>query len=236
MRVLSQCRLTFLFKGRKRAHARPSALEIAWPVELAMKMGRVMMPISPLHGWTVRTAFGVANFLPSVQSYFAEMKYKPKPHYERGFIVRDSDELDLVGRMLPQPLIELNDHRRILLDELLGNGFSLLACGPDAQKIADIARQLDFGSPGSQITALFPHDYNVALDVRGMTASARVLTSCNQNSPCNANSLLVLRPDRYVLAATSGSAEKIRNMARQVRALARCTSAEICRQSFSDAA
>lgn len=84
-------------------------------------MGRIMMPKSALQAWVVKAAFRLTRFAPSLQTYFSQMKYKPKPFYHHGFLDH-SQETKLTGRMLPQPLVEAAEGGIILLDDLLAYG------------------------------------------------------------------------------------------------------------------
>jgi 3-(3-hydroxy-phenyl)propionate hydroxylase len=192
----------------------------AWAlIELAMKMGRVMMPSSRLQASAIRLAFDAAQFFPSLQSYFAEMKYKPKPHYESGFIVPGADELDIVGRMLPQPRVELNDRGQTMLDEVLGSNFALLACGPAAQEIADTVAGLNFGLPGLRTIAILPQDRNPDAELAVRIPTVRGLTGPGGTPPFGVDSLLVVRPDRHVMAAALAAPKQIREMSTDVVSL-----------------
>src|SRR5262249_21772181 len=107
--------------------------------------------------------FRLARLAPSVQAYFAQMKYKPKPFYQAGFVIADDGGLDLAGRMLPQPLIELADRQRVKLDDVLGSDFGLIAYGPDAQTTA---AALEVGIDGARRLAILPPDINPDPDHR----------------------------------------------------------------------
>lgn len=176
-------------------------------VQLAINMGRVMMPTSPLQARLVQGAFRAAALVPAVQAYFAEMKHKPKPFYRTGFLTPSA--APLVGRMLPQPLVERVDRSRVRLDEVLGAGFALVAHGPDAERV--LAEITAYAAPfdGARI-AVLPSWQNpdplppaagacVVRDVAGLLA---------KTMPDNATTLLLVRPDRYVAAGATGAAIK----------------------------
>ena len=101
----------------------------AWAlIDLAINIGRVMMPASPFQAWLVQAAFRLMRFVPTVQNYFAQMRFKPKPYYKKGFIVEDTSST-VVGRMFPQPDVEMLDRSVKKLDDLIGNDFALIAYG-----------------------------------------------------------------------------------------------------------
>jgi 3-(3-hydroxy-phenyl)propionate hydroxylase len=174
-------------------------------IKLAVNMGRIMMPRSPLHALLMQTAFRLARFAPRAQSYFAQMKYKPKPFYRQGFLL-PTKEFDVVGRMLPQPLVERSDGQRWLLDERLGMGFCLVTYGKDAQALLQEASSCNFGIADLRKVAILPSIFNpdrnatsdveVVRDVNGMLATIL---------PEDSTVLMLVRPDRYIMAATSAS-------------------------------
>jgi 3-(3-hydroxy-phenyl)propionate hydroxylase len=185
-------------------------------IDLAMKMGQVMMPSSKAQAFLVQSAFTLARLVPSLQSYFAEMKYKPKPFYKAGFLLPGAMA---VGRMLPQPLVELADHRRVMLDELLGNDFAMLAYGPQAQHA--LATVLpDLGLPCAPPLALLPR--YVTPDRTMADAAVRVVRDvegvCAGLAAANETVFLLVRPDRYV-AVLSPLADGIAGFAASCRAL-----------------
>lgn len=174
----------------------------AWAlIELAMNMGRIMMPTSRLQAFVVQNAFRLASLVPSVQAYFAQMKYKPKPFYADGFL-GDDGGLALSGRMLPQPWLEQRDRSRMRLDDAAGSGFAIVAIGVDAQTIAAAvdARAIGLGDiPRIAIVpqkiALAPEDYEgIAI---GRDADD-ILSSVTGRAR---NMLVLMRPDRYVAVA-----------------------------------
>ncbi|MGY3563979.1 3-(3-hydroxy-phenyl)propionate hydroxylase [Bradyrhizobium sp. USDA 4463] len=186
-------------------------------IQLAINMGRVMMPTSPLQARLVQGAFRIAALVPAVQAYFAEMKHKPKPFYRAGFLT--PSVAPLVGRMLPQPLVERADRRRVRLDEVLGSGFALVAYGPDAERAlaAAIVEDTPFAGPRVAVLPSWQNpdplqpaiDAIVVRDVGGLVAKAL---------PDDVTTVLLVRPDRYVAVSATGAA--IETFSTVLRALA----------------
>lgn len=103
--------------------------EHAWEmIQLALRMGKVMMPRSFWSAIGLQAAFRLLSFVPPARTYFAEMKYKPKPRFDAGFLARGSkhNAIPLIGRLFPQPEVRGPD-RTALLDEFLGNNFALVS-------------------------------------------------------------------------------------------------------------
>ena len=173
----------------------------AWAlIELAMNMGRIMMPTSLRQAALVQNAFRAASLVPPLQAYFAQMKYKPKPFYESGFLARD-EKLALAGRMLAQPWLELRDRSRVRLDSAAGPGFAVVAIGPEAQ---DISARTDAEAIGLGLMtriAVVPQKTNLAAREDEDVIAGRDMDDLFRALAPKGDLLVLLRPDRYVAAA-----------------------------------
>jgi len=148
---------------------------------LAVRMGRIMGPRSSAHGLVTRAMFGALALWPAARTYFAEMRYKPAPRYDSGFLLRGMLRgRGLVGRMLPQPRLRSGIHSGLLLDELLGAGFALVAIGVDHKDF----QALSLGVVWDRLI------------------ERRVVLSedCAPELAGQQGYVLLVRPDRYVLA------------------------------------
>ena len=175
-------------------------------IKLAVRSGAVMVPSSRLHAWLVQTAFRVSRLIPNVQAYFAQMKYKPKPHYIKGFVRTDDGELNIAGRMVLQPLVETADGQRVLLDHVMGPGFRLVAYGDNAQRVLAEVRGHGMGFDVGPSLAILP---STTLPDREAAADIEVVRELDglmgKIMPHDRTVLMLIRPDRYVAAATTGS-------------------------------
>jgi 3-(3-hydroxy-phenyl)propionate hydroxylase len=169
-------------------------------VHLALRMGRVMSPRNRLHGFLIQSAFRSLKLWPAAADYVAQMKYKPKPRFTSGFILPDGKgRQDLVGRLLPQPMVVDLQGRRQLLDEALGRGFVLLIRGERAEaRFAELAQPI-WDKLGVLRVALLPagasatptEDITTIVETeQGLSDTLRHLPDC----------ALLLRPDHYVAA------------------------------------
>jgi 3-(3-hydroxy-phenyl)propionate hydroxylase len=189
-------------------------------VQLSINIGHVMMPASPLHAWLTQAAFRLMNFAPKLKSYFAEMKYKPKPFYKSGFLVDDNSDAGVVGRMLPQPMVESASQKLFLLDELFGQDFALLVYGPSAQATLSLADSLDFGIPSLRKVAVLPSDYNPDPGIKSPGVVVRDIGNGFGNFRSAIGDYVILvRPDRYIAAAATSEPGGVTAMADRVRAL-----------------
>ncbi len=199
-------RLLDSYEMERRDHA-------AEMIQLAIRMGYVMMPRGRLQGFAVRTFFRALALFPAARSYFAEMKYKPKPKFHRGFLLapETASKQSLVGKLFPQALV-MTASGFALLDDVLGDGFALLAPpGMPAQMLENIGLEKAVQLPIRRVAVLDKEDASpvaapvvAARDLRGDLAALLA------GYPAG---LYVLRPARYVAGvfplqndATAGAA------------------------------
>jgi 3-(3-hydroxy-phenyl)propionate hydroxylase len=173
----------------------------AWEmIQLALRMGKVMMPRSAWRAFSLQAAFRLLGIVPPVRSYFAEMKYKPKPRFHKGFLSggpRDS-RAEMIGKLLPQAEVR-SASGVALLDDFLGDGFSLL-CAP--QTPANLFEKL----PPDLFAQLQPK----RVAVRAADDSATVPAGVERLTDDSGDfarwirdvrpGILLVRPDRYVAA------------------------------------
>lgn len=206
----------------------------AWSlIEMAVNIGKVMMPTSRIQAFLVQTAFRLMRFIPPMHDYFVQMKYKPKPFYKDGFVLPDDGGLNLVGRMQPQPLVELLDRSRVKFDDLAGDGFALVAFGENAQATLAACADQDFGLPRLARIAVLPHGMNIDRTADPAICAARSVDEFfEERLPKRREILIVIRPDRYAAAACDVTdVSKIADFAARVRGLAESTgAAEMARE------
>ena len=170
-------------------------------VNLALRMGRVMSPPSWLRGFLTQSGFLALNVWPSARDYVAQMRYKPPPRFNAGFLVPDGKgRKTLVGRLLPQPPVRTADGRQVRLDEVLGNRFALLL--RTARPAEDFARlrQPIWGALGAARAALLPVGAPTQT-VEGVEVAAEIDDALGTALADYAGHALLLRPDHYVAAA-----------------------------------
>ena len=200
----------------------------AWSlIEMAVNIGKVMMPTSRIQAFVIQTAFRMMRFIPPLHAYFVQMKYKPKPFYKDGFVLPDDGGLNAVGRMQPQPLVERLDRSRVKFDELAGDGFALVAFGENAQATLAACDGHDFGLPRLRRVAVLPHSMNIDRTADPAIIAVRAVDEFfEERLPKGREILIVIRPDRYAAAACDVTEPaKIADFAARVRGLVAATGA-----------
>lgn len=175
-------------------------------IQLAIDTGKIMSPPNIVAAFVVQTALRLAGLVPALKTYFGEMKYKPKPKFRAGFLIPDADPL--IGSLLPQPMAgAAPDRREALLDDIIPPGFALLGVGVAPVDLAEATKDAVW-------TRLAP--VRVAIDSPQHQAGNGV-TVLHTGGALDAarGSVLLVRPDRYVMASFKPGQEQ-----RVTRALA----------------
>lgn len=173
-------------------------------IRVAVNLGRVMMPTSRLKAKIVQSAFRGLGIIPQLRSYISEMRYKPKPFYRTGFVAQD-DGLGLTGRMLPQPLAEVEAGKVFArLDDLLGNSFALIAYGPNSQRAVLASTAMQWNFHDLRTMAVLPAQYNVDQKISDVDAVRDVEGHMAALTAEGRDICMLVRPDRHIAAAVLG--------------------------------
>ena len=186
------------YEAERRPHAEAT-------VALSVRLGQVMMSrrvrLARARDAVIRSA---SALVPAVERWISTGRFKPVAHFGDGGAIIPGP--DVVGRMLPQPTVLCSDGGVRLLDDVLGPGFALVAvdpAGPALQRLDHpvwrtlrptlVDARLDDrsarrGASGVQVVA----DYDGALTAALAPHRGR---------------LLLIRPDRFVMAVLSGDAD-----------------------------
>lgn len=186
------------YESERRDHAKAM-------IDLADTFGAMLMPTNRLVAFVRDRVLGLVRFAPGLKDYILQMRFKPMPSYTRGIVLPGGS--DAVGRMIVQPDVETADGVRRKLDDVLGPWFSIVGwqCDPQAcLSDDDRAYWTSLGAAFVQVSRS-----------RSGTSRARRVTSVH-GSACvedvdnalaawfdrHAGPLVVVRPDRYVVAQT----------------------------------
>lgn len=167
-------------------------------IGLARRMGRIMGPATRWRGTLTRATFHALSAWPAARAYFAEMKYKPKPRFFCGFQLAGNRfrRHPAVGRLLPQPTLMTQSAERRPLDELLGAGFALIAVTDHPDRLGELAALDAF-------ERLAPVRICVSRKKLRAGDGTQIVDdpSGNLQKVIGAESVVLVRPDRYVAAA-----------------------------------
>jgi len=170
-------------------------------IELAVNMGRIMMPASPLAAWLIQTGLRALRIYPPAQRYVTQMKFKPRPYFSVGLICspRIAADKRLLGHLFPQPRLEQPNGDIVLFDHLAGRRFSLLIYAGEIEPFEPALEQWRDASIPLQVLWITPAHMMPAPNApvecaRDIDNALAALLSRFQDRA------LLLRPDHYVAA------------------------------------
>ncbi|WP_417522171.1 bifunctional 3-(3-hydroxy-phenyl)propionate/3-hydroxycinnamic acid hydroxylase [Marinobacter sp.] len=102
-------------------------------IDLSVLAGHVLAPPKRWQATLRDSLSWVMGFVPPVKRYFLEMRFKPMPKYEKGAQVEVQENLkeSPVGKMFIQPRVLTEQGSEVLLDDVIGSGFAVIAWGAD---------------------------------------------------------------------------------------------------------
>jgi len=169
-----------------------------------VRMGAVMMTLSPARARARDVAFIVGQRLPGFRRFFREMRFKPPATYADGvFLGNDADSP--VGSMLVQPWVLDHDGTRVRLDERTGPGFTLLGIDTPPAALADLSADLWGRLDATRV--------RVVLDDRLARPSPLVVTVADADGLLAEQlgdlrgQVVLVRPDRFIAGAFRPAAE-----------------------------
>lgn len=176
----------------------------AWAmIELALRMGQIMMPASRVRGAVVRAGFRALGIWPPARDYVAQMRYKPKPRFKAGLIWPDGRAVGrtAIGRMLPQPEVENAARIRMLLDEALPDAPVILIFDESPEAALPQMARAALQAAGVDVVGIVPEWRNPAADAPFpiLRDAGRLLSEEPFRSYLG--QALLLRRDRYLAAA-----------------------------------
>jgi 3-(3-hydroxy-phenyl)propionate hydroxylase len=180
----------------------------AWSlIKMAVRIGAFMQPKSTLMAMLTQGGLKLCSVYRPVRDYVLQLKFKPKPRFAQGFFIGQvtPSALVAVGQLLPQPMVEMPDGTHLAMDEVLGQGFSLLALG-DADVSAVLSSFAVAGLACLHVQVVSQSDDFILRVGRNLTRDIPdaiirdhegVLEKIIRSAQAQA---VALRPDRYVLA------------------------------------
>lgn len=186
------------YDAERRKHARAM-------IDLSTLVGRVISPTDPRIATLRDKVIRAASVVPTLKRYVLEMRFKPMPRYDTGAVVHteSSSAIPPAGTLFIQPNVDTRDTQNILLDEVLGTGFAVLAWNNNPRALlgdATFARWKELGAnliearPNTQLHWTGHDDPDVTI-VGDRTGALKKFFDAH------AESVLFIRPDRCIAAA-----------------------------------
>jgi len=205
LRGIAEDALLDTYDTERRDHAKAM-------IDVSVAMGRILSPTNKAVAGARDTLAAALNLVPAAKRWIAEGRYKPKPRFHVGALVEAVGPAAAghpVGQMFPQPRVDTRTAQDVLLDDVLGNWFSVLVWGNDPRHVFDrnslntltrLGVKLISVRPSTQLhwDAAPTGDPREAAEVTVIGDATGRLKSWFDTHPVG---FVIVRPDRYVAAA-----------------------------------
>ncbi len=172
-------------------------------IDLSVMAGHVLAPPKKWQGF-VRDGIAYAlNYIKPIKQYLLEMRFKPMPKYNDGALLADGQKNSPVGKMFIQPHVQLENGQTVLLDDVIGNDFAIIAWGVDPKWGLSEANMKQWQLLGVKFIQVLPA---VQLGNEKRQKFDGVITIGDMGTEIRSwfgktdQSMVILRPDRFVAA------------------------------------
>lgn len=186
------------YDAERRKHARAM-------IDLSTLVGRVISPtdrrVATLRDKVIRAA----SVVPTLKRYVLEMRFKPMPRYDTGAVVHTESRSAVppAGTLFIQPHVDTRSVQNILLDEVLGTGFAVLAWNNNPRALFSDATYTRWKALGANLIEARPNTqlHWTGHDDPDVTVVGDRTGALKKFFDAHAESVLFLRPDRCIAAA-----------------------------------
>ncbi len=193
-------------------------------INLSVLAGHVLAPPKRWQGTLRDGVSWLLNYLPPVKRYFVEMRFKPMPQYTRGALIVPSEKGSPVGKMFIQPKVLTDAGTTVLLDEVIGENFAIIAWGCDPTWGLTPAQITQWKALGTRFIQVLP-DVQLRAPSDAGPDVIRVGDSTGRLKEWFArgtSSIALVRPDRFLagLAIPQTIDQTCEELARALKVLA----------------
>lgn len=186
------------YDAERRKHARAM-------IDLSTLVGRVISPTNPRVATLRDSVIRGASVVPTLKRYILEMRFKPMPRYDAGAVVHtaSTSAIPPAGTLFIQPTVDTRDTQNVLLDEVLGTGFAVLAWNNNPRALLSDSTFARWKSLGANLIEARPNTqlYWTGHDDPDVTVVGDRTGALKRFFDAHAESVLFLRPDRCIAAA-----------------------------------
>ena len=186
------------YDAERRKHARAM-------IDLSTLVGRVISPTNPRVATLRDSVIRGASVVPTLKRYILEMRFKPMPRYDAGAVVHtaSTSAIPPAGTLFIQPTVDTRDSQNVLLDEVLGTGFAVLAWNNNPRALLSDSTFARWKSLGANLIEARPNTqlYWTGHDDPDVTVVGDRTGALKRFFDAHAESVLFLRPDRCIAAA-----------------------------------
>ena len=172
-------------------------------IDLSVMAGHVLAPPKKWQGF-VRDGIAFAlNYIKPIKQYLLEMRFKPMPQYHDGALVTTGQKDSPVGKMFIQPEVKLESGQTVLLDEIIGNDFAIIAWGVDPKwglSETNIQKWRKLGVKFINVIPAVQFGNEKRKQYENVITVGDLGTDIRSWFGKTTESVVILRPDRFVAA------------------------------------
>lgn len=192
-------------------------------INLSVLAGHVLAPPKRWQGTLRDGVSWLLNYLPPVKRYFVEMRFKPMPQYTRGALIVPTATGSPVGKMFIQPKVLTDAGTTVLLDEVIGDNFAIIAWGCDPTWGLSATQIAHWKALGTRFIQVLP-DVQLRVPSDAGQDVIRVGDSSGRLKEwfaLGASSIALVRPDRFLagLAIPQTVGQACDDLARALKAV-----------------
>lgn len=170
-------------------------------IDLSVMAGHVLAPPKKWQGLVRDGIAYMLNYIQPIKRYLLEMRFKPMPQYHEGVLISDSRKNTPVGKMFIQPQVQLEDKTQVLLDDVIGNKFAILAWGVNptwglSEEV--IQKWTKLGVQFIQVIPALQMDDPNRKPLENVLTIGEIGTELRSWFGQTNQSMVILRPDRFV--------------------------------------
>lgn len=195
-------------------------------VELSLTMGKIIKITNPVLAGVRDVASSALNLSPKAKSYFADMRFKPMPRYYKGVLADTTTvesgksdpkltskliptltanvKVSPVGTQFPQPHVTTKDNQNILLDDAIGNWWTVIVWGNSPKDVLPAESIEKLKKLGARLVSIVPETQRewaqqyMDDDVLVLGDHTGIVKKWFNERP---TPMIFLRPDRFVAGA-----------------------------------
>lgn len=189
------------YDTERRKHARAM-------IDLSTMVGRVISPTNRRVAAVRDRVIRAASAVPTLKRYVLEMRFKPMPRYDHGAVVHDQPHRpdSPTGTLFIQPRVDTRTGTDLLLDDVIGGGFAVLAWNNNPRALLGEDAFARWNALGASFIAVRPLT-QLHWTPTGQVDDPAVTIVGDRTGELKAwfdrhtESVLFLRPDRCIAAA-----------------------------------
>jgi 3-(3-hydroxy-phenyl)propionate hydroxylase len=177
-------------------------------VAMSTTLGKILSPTHYSVAVLRDLFMHASGWLPAVKRWALEMRFKPMPFYENGFVIPNATlDTDVgIGKMFVQPNVRVDNGVTMKLDDALGDWITILGWQADPTSVlapGQLQQLLSMGVTFFKVVGSCPSSQQRSVDFAETLVLEDTDNLLRQWFESRSVDYAVIRPDRYLAAAAT---------------------------------